>query len=78
MSNAFLRSINTHTVGRPLSIFCRQESVSLNGIDNVDFFFLKPAWHLERILRFSMCFSKALYIIFSRILEMKGRTDIGL
>ena len=64
VSNAFLRSINTHTVGRPLSIVCRQESMSFISIEDVDFFFLKRVSHLERILRFSMCFSKALYIIF--------------
>ena len=74
---SFGRSIITTPVKRPLSIASSHSFVILIRMVS-EWLALKPDWHLyskSPLVRKAM---KCLQTCFSRILEMTGRTDIGL
>ena len=51
--------------------------VNLVSIDNVDLFFVNPAWLSVRRLFESIYNLRDFKIIFSMILDVKGRTEMG-
>ncbi len=78
VSNAALKSKSIKITESPESTDNRMSFKTLNSADSVLWFVLKPDWNLSRIILASRKLCNCSSTVFSRILAMKGRLEIGL